>query len=90
MSLCEIYVPSILTALIRAIIIHRVPSSIRQSVSEFVCDLKTYMPEKFPQWLQKSLAEIPRTSKNGLVEIVTAKQQEQFYNSLCGYVYIKR
>ncbi|CAF3892626.1 unnamed protein product [Rotaria magnacalcarata] len=82
-SLCETYFPSLLTALIRAISIHRVPSSIRLSISEFVCDLKTYMPEKFPQWLQTSLAEIPRTSKNGLVEIVTSKQHEQFYTALC-------
>ncbi|CAF1464465.1 unnamed protein product [Adineta steineri] len=83
MSLCETYFESVLTGLIRAIVIDRVPSSIRVSVSEFVCDLKTYMPDKFSQWLRKSLTEIPRTSKNGLVEIVTIKQHEQFYNALC-------
>jgi hypothetical protein len=70
---------NILTGLIRAILIDRVPSSI----SELVHDLKSYMPDKFPQWLRKSLTEIPRTSKNGLVEIVTLKQQEQFYKALC-------
>jgi transportin-3 len=83
MSLCEKYFPNILSGLIRAIIIDRVPSSIRLSISEFVCDLKTYMPELFSQWLKKSLTDIPRTTKNGLVEIVTLKQHEQFYNTLC-------
>jgi hypothetical protein len=83
MSLCEKYFPNILTGLIRGIIIDRVPSSIRLSISEFVCDLKTYMPELFSQWLRKSLTDIPRTTKNGLVEIVTLKQHEQFYNTLC-------
>ena len=83
MSLCETYFPNLLTGLIRAIIIDRVPSSIRLSISEFVCDLKSYMPDKFSQWLKKSLTDIPRTSKNGLVEIVTLKQHEQFYNALC-------
>ncbi|CAF3064766.1 unnamed protein product [Rotaria sp. Silwood2] len=83
MSLCETYIPNILTALIRAIVISRVPSSIRLSISEFVCEIKTYMSDKFLQWLQKSLTEIPRTSKNGLVEIVTLKQYEQFYKALC-------
>jgi hypothetical protein len=72
-----------LTGLIRAIVIDRVPSSIRLSISEFICDLKTYMPEKFSEWLQKSLENMPRTSKNGLVEIVTLKQHEQFYKALC-------
>ncbi|CAF1279258.1 unnamed protein product [Rotaria sordida] len=83
MSLCETYIPNLLTALIRAIVISRVPSSIRLSISEFVGELKTYMSDKFSQWLQKSLTEIPRTSRNGLVEIVTLKQHEQFYNVLC-------
>jgi len=82
-SLCEKYFPNLLTGLIRAIIIDRVPSSIRSSISEFVYDLKTYMPEQFSQWLKISLTHIPRTSKNGLVEIVTLQQQEQFYNVLC-------
>lgn len=82
-TLCDTYFPNLLTALIRAIITYRVPSSVRYSISEFVCDLKAYMPEKFSQWLQRSLTEIPRTSKNGLVEIVTLKQHEQFYNALC-------
>jgi hypothetical protein len=72
-----------LTGLIRAIVIDRVPSSIRSSISEFACDLKTFMPDIFPQWLRRSLENIPRTSKNGLVEIVTLKQQEQFYKALC-------
>jgi transportin-3 len=83
MTLCERYYPNILTGLIRAILIDRVPSSIRLSISELVYDLKCYMPDKFPLWLTKSLTEIPRTSKNGLVEIVTVKQQEQFYKILC-------
>ncbi|CAF3341773.1 unnamed protein product [Rotaria sp. Silwood1] len=83
MSLCETYIPNLLTAFIRAIVISRVPSSIRSSISEFVSEVKTYMSDKFPQWLQKSLTEIPRTSKNGLVEIVTLKQHEQFYKALC-------
>jgi hypothetical protein len=83
MLLCEKYFQNILTGLICAIIIDRVPSSIRLSISEFVCDLKNYIPEKFSQWLKKSLTDIPRTSKNGLVEIVTSKQNEQFYNALC-------
>jgi len=83
MSLCDKYFPNILTGLIRAIIIDRVPSSIRLSISEFICDLKTFMPDKFSEWLRKSLTDIPRTSKNGLVEIVTLKQYEQFYNALC-------
>jgi hypothetical protein len=82
-GLCERYYPNILTGLIRAILIDRVPSSIRLSISELVYDLKSYLPEKFPLWLRKSLTEIPRTSKNGLVEIVTVKQQEDFYNALC-------
>ncbi len=82
-TLCENYYPNILTGLIRAILIDRVPSSIRLSISELIYDLKSYMPDKFPQWLRKSLTEIPRTSKNGLVEIVTLKQQEQFYKALC-------
>jgi len=81
--LCEKYFPDILTGLIRAILIDRVPSSIRLSISEFIYDIKTYMPEQFLQWLRKSLNDIPRTSKNGLVEIVTLKQQEQFYKALC-------
>ncbi|CAF2322955.1 unnamed protein product [Rotaria sp. Silwood2] len=83
MSLCETYISNLLTALIRAIVISHVPSSIRSSISEFVCEIKIYMSDKFPQWLQKSLTEIPRTSKNGLVEIVTSKQHEQFYKALC-------
>jgi len=83
LALCEKYFPNILTGLIRAIIIDRVPSSIRLSISEFVCDLKTYMPDRFSQWLRKSLTDIPRTSKNGLVEIVTLEQHEQFYKALC-------
>ena len=41
------------------------------------------MPDKYSEWLQKSLENIPRTSKNGLVEIVTLKQHEQFYKALC-------
>jgi transportin-3 len=82
-TLCETYFPNLLTGLIRAIIIDRVPSSIRLSISEFVCDIKTYMPEQFSQWLKISLTNIPRTSKNGLVEIVTLEQHEQFYNALC-------
>jgi len=83
MSLCETYFPNLLTGLIRAIVIDRVPSSIRLSISEFICDLKTYMSDRFSLWLRKSLTDIPRTSKNGLVEIVTLKQHEQFYNALC-------
>ncbi|CAF4919616.1 unnamed protein product, partial [Rotaria sp. Silwood1] len=63
MSLCETYIPNLLTAFIRAIVISRVPSSIRSSISEFVSEVKTYMSDKFPQWLQKSLTEIPRTRK---------------------------
>ena len=83
MSLCETYIPNLLTALIRTIVISHVPSSIRPSISEFACEIKIYMSDKFPQWLQKSLTEIPRTSKNGLVEIVTLIQHEQFYKVLC-------
>ncbi len=83
MSLCESYFPNLLTGLIRAIIIDRVPSSIRLSISEFICDLKSFMSDKFCEWLRKSLIDIPRTTKNGLVEIVTLKQYEQFYNTLC-------
>ncbi|CAF0984499.1 unnamed protein product [Adineta ricciae] len=83
MSLCETYFPNVLTGLIRAIVIDRVPSSIRGSISDFVYDLKTFMSEKFSHWLQTALREIPRTSKNGSVEIVTIKQYEQFYNVLC-------
>ncbi|UJR24859.1 hypothetical protein I4U23_006228 [Adineta vaga] len=83
MSLCETYFPNVLTGLLRAIVIDRVPSSIRSSISDFVYDIKTYMPDKFPQWLRKSLTEIPRTTKNGSVEIVTIKQYEQFYTTLC-------
>jgi hypothetical protein len=41
------------------------------------------MPEQFLEWLKKSLTDLPRTTKNGLVEIVTLKQHEQFYNTLC-------
>ena len=83
MSLCETYFPNLLTGLIRAIVIDRVPSSIRLSISELICDLKHYMPEKFSQWLRRSLTDIPRTTKNGLVEIVTLNQHEQFYKTLC-------
>lgn len=83
MSLCEKYFQDILTGLIRVILIDRVPSSIRLSISEFICDIKTYIPDKFSHWLRKSLTDIPRTSKNGLVEIVTLEQHEQFYKALC-------
>ena len=83
MSLCERYFPSILTGLIRAVVIDRVPSAIRLSISELICDLKSYMSEQFAQWLKKSLVDIPRTNKNGQLEIVTVKQHEEFYKALC-------
>ena len=88
LGLCENSYPNILTGLIRAILIDRVPSPIRLSISEFVYDLKSFLPEKFSQWLKKSLNDIPRTSKNGLVEIVTLKQQDQFYQILTQFVSI--
>ena len=88
MVFCENSYPNILTGLIRAILIDRVPSSIRLSISELVYDLKNYLPERFSQWLRKSLDEIPRTSKNGLVEIVTLKQQDEFYQILTQFVSI--
>jgi len=82
MNFCEKYFPNLLTGLIRAILIDRVPSAIRLSISEFIADVKSFMPEKFSQWLSQSLNEIPRTTKNGLVEIVTQQQQQQFYQIL--------
>lgn len=86
--LCDKSYPNILTGFIRAILLDRVPSPIRLSISEFVYDLKNFLPDKFPQWFKKSLDEIPRTNKNGLVEIVTLKQQDQFYQILTQFVSI--
>lgn len=88
LGLCDNSYPNILTGLIRAILIDRVPSAIRLSISEFVYDLKSFLPEKFSQWLKKSINDIPRTSLNGLVEIVTLKQQDQFYQILSQFVLI--
>jgi hypothetical protein len=82
-ALCDRYVPDLLAALIRAVVIHRVPSSIRLIISDLIGDLKMFMPTQFVHWLSRSLADLPRKSKNGLVEIVTVQQHEQFYKVLC-------
>jgi len=82
-GLCAKYLPDLLIGFLRAVVIQRVPSSIRLSVAEFICDLKISLDEQFRHWLRKALDELPKKSKNGLVEIVTAKQHEQFYQTLC-------
>lgn len=86
MNFCEKYFPNLLTGLLKAIIIDRVPSAVRLSLSECISDMKMFLPNKFSLWLTQSLNQIPRTTKNGLVEIVTQQQQQQFYQILTQFV----
>ncbi|CAF0842657.1 unnamed protein product [Didymodactylos carnosus] len=79
-KLCDEYFPDVILSIIKAVS-QGLPYQARICMAEFICDLKIYIPEKFCLWLKNALLHLPREHKQ--IEIVTIKQQEAFYSSLC-------